>query len=256
MPRARHNMRNTYPVLGAAHRLLDPVLRAAQYLYRLMIPGGRMPRIGPQIVIIFNEQGDVAGVYTARRRTRVALVYRQGGELHGAHVVGHFEAIRSLRSMPPRDAELLEEHRARPRRRWIARKGNLRRPRWPHGHGRGLQQVLATREPDGQQLPTAMTWAEMLRAEPGLAALRRDTLRRRREWSKGLRGQRPFCAEKIMQEDIAPELAQLVGRSRRRDPLWLCQPAAFNRAYWRLATLLPSCRGCEHATDHYSNEPD
>src|SRR5579883_460978 len=56
-----------------------------------------------------------------------------------------------------------------PAKRERERRGALRpRARRP------LDAARAALRPDGQQLPTEMTWRAMLRAEPGFRALRRD----------------------------------------------------------------------------------
>jgi hypothetical protein len=94
------------------------------------------------------------------------------------------------------------------------------------------------------QLEQLTRWSVMLRAEPELAALRRRVLRTAREWSRGRKAEWPFCARKTMLGEIVPQLSRLVGRKRRREPLWLCQPLAFNTAYLHLYALRPSCRRC------------
>jgi hypothetical protein len=90
----------------------------------------------------------------------------------------------------------------------------------------------------------ALGWKAMLDTEPQLADLRRDVLHTAREWSRGPKAQRPFCARQVMSQEIVPRLRPLVGRDRRREPVWLCQQAAFSRAYHQLLALLPACRSC------------
>jgi hypothetical protein len=99
-----------------------------------------------------------------------------------------------------------------------------------------------------EDLHDALGWKAMLDTEPELAALRRNVLRKAREWSRGLKAQRPFCSRQVMSEEIVPRLRPLVGRERRCEPLWLCQQGAFHRAYHHLHALLPSCRGCRCPT--------